>query len=72
MLSRLFGRGPSHPDLPDALDVPQFPERAGLPRLSNQEAAPSGVGAARRALSRLSCRSLSICPDLPRCGTRGC
>jgi hypothetical protein len=33
MLSRLFSRAPSHPDVPD------FPERADLPHLSDQEAA---------------------------------
>jgi hypothetical protein len=32
MLSRLFRRAPSHPDLPD------FSERADLPHLSEQEA----------------------------------
>jgi hypothetical protein len=35
MLSRLFSRAPSHPDVPD---FPDFPERADLPHLSDQEA----------------------------------
>jgi hypothetical protein len=38
MLSRLFRRAPSHPDVPDYSDFPEFPERADLPRLSDQEA----------------------------------
>jgi hypothetical protein len=35
MLSRLFSRAPSHPDDPV---FPDFPERADLPHLSDQEA----------------------------------
>jgi hypothetical protein len=34
MLSRLFSRAPSHPDV---TDFPDFPERADLPHLSEQE-----------------------------------
>jgi hypothetical protein len=35
MLSRLLGRAPSHSDSPDSSE---FPERADLPHLSDQEA----------------------------------
>src|SRR5262245_27429199 len=38
MHSRLFSRGSSHSDELACPDVPEFPERADLPRLSDQEA----------------------------------
>jgi hypothetical protein len=38
MRSRLFNRAPAHADLPDFRDYPEFPERADLPRLSDEQA----------------------------------